>query len=49
MNLDINPLEEYINSIKRNTNFLHRLLTPKISIPLLAIFITVISVIALNN
>lgn len=42
---NINPLEDYINTIKRNTNFLNRLLSPKISISLIAIFVMVIGLI----
>jgi len=49
MNLDINPLEEYVNIIKQNTQFLNRLLTPRISIPLFAIFLTIVGVIAING
>ena len=49
MNLDINPLEEYVNRIKQNTNFLNRILTPKISIPLFAVFFTIIGVIVINS
>jgi len=49
MNLNINPLEEYVNIIKQNTNFLYRLLTPRIGIPVFAIFITIIGVIAFNS
>ena len=49
MYVNINPLEEYVKIIKQNTNFLNRLLTPKISIPLFTIFITIIGVIAFSG
>jgi hypothetical protein len=43
---NINPLDEYVNKIRGNTNFLNRLLSPRVSIPLIAI-IMVIGVIAI--
>jgi|GEM_PF-5915649 len=49
MYMNINPLDEYIKVIKQNTNFLNRILTPKISIPLFAIFLTIVGVIAYNS
>jgi len=44
---NINPLEEYVNIIKRNTNFLNRLLSPKVSISLIAICLMVIGLIVI--
>jgi hypothetical protein len=44
---NLNPLEEYVKNIKRNTNFLNSLLSPKISIPLFAVCIMIIGVIAI--
>jgi len=44
---NINPLEEYVNIIKGNTNFLNHLLSPRVSIPLIAICIMVIGVVAI--
>ncbi len=49
MTFNINPLEDYVNIIMQNTNFLHRILTPKIGISVLAIFITIIGVIAFKG
>ncbi len=49
MTININPLEEYVNIIVQNTNFLNRILTPKIGISVFAIFLTIIGVIALNS
>jgi len=49
MYTNIYPLEEYVKVIKQNTNFLNRLLTPKISVPLFTIFMTIIGVIAFNS
>jgi hypothetical protein len=46
---NINPVEEYVKIIKQNADFLNRLLTPKISIPFFAIFVTIIGVIALSG
>ncbi len=44
---NINPLEEYVNTIKSNANFLNRLLSPRVSIPLIAIFVMIIGVIVI--
>lgn len=49
MNLDINPLDDYVKIIKRNANFLNRLLTPKISVPLITLLLAIIGVIVLKG
>jgi hypothetical protein len=40
------PIEEYVNTIKGNINFLSRLFSPKVSIPIIFVFIMVIGLIA---
>jgi hypothetical protein len=49
MNLDTNPLDDYVKSILQNANFLSRLLTPKISVPLIALLLMIIGVIVLKG
>jgi hypothetical protein len=49
MTVNMNPLEDYVNIIKQNTNFLNRLLTPKIGITVVAIFTTIIGVIVIKG
>lgn len=44
-----NPLEEYVKIIKQNADFLNRILTPRISLPIIAIFVTVIGFIAFTG
>jgi hypothetical protein len=49
MYVKISPLDEYVQTIKSNTDFLNRLLSPRIGISLFAIFVMVIGVIAITR
>jgi len=49
MDINLNPLDEYVKTIKRNTNFLKRLISPRISIPLFMICLMVVSIIVLTR
>ena len=44
---NFNPVEEYVQVIKQNANFLNRLLSPKIGLPLLAFGIMVVGLIVI--
>jgi len=46
MDHNYNPIEKYVNTIKGNINFLTRLFSPKVSIPIIAVCIMVIGLIA---
>jgi len=44
---NLNPLDEYVNNIKGNINFLRNLLSPKVSLPLFAVCLMVIGLISI--
>jgi len=44
---NMNPLDDYVKSVKNNAAFLKRLLSPKVGIPVLAFFLTIIGMLAL--
>jgi hypothetical protein len=46
---NLNPLDELVNKIKGNTNFLNRLFSPRVSIPLIAISLMVLGVIIISR
>lgn len=47
MYTNMNPLDEYVKSVKSNAAFIKRLISPQIGLPMLAIFLTIIGVLAL--
>ena len=44
---NLNPLDELVDNIKGNTNYIRNLLSPKVSLPLIALCLMVIGVISI--